>query len=160
MHRYCTMQQCVCVSECVCVCMRACVCVDRMNLKCALHWHIYISAHSVLWWWSLFIYSTILHSRADSLHLCVLLHEWIAVYSAFFEYPLKWCTFSVAWLMPHESAAVSVHHVYHAPCNFMQSHISKVNECLAVTCHLHFWWNDRGLLRSTVVTQGVERIPK
>ena len=27
---------------------------------------------------------------------------------------------------------------------------------LAVTCHLHFWQNDRGLLRATAVT----RIPK
>ena len=28
------------------------------------------------------------------------------------------------------------------------------------TCHLHFWQNDRGLLRATVVTRGVERTPK
>ena len=26
--------------------------------------------------------------------------------------------------------------------------------CLAVTCHLHFWQNDRDLLRATVVTRG------
>ena len=26
--------------------------------------------------------------------------------------------------------------------------------CLAVTCHLHFWQNDQGLLRATAVTQG------
>ena len=26
--------------------------------------------------------------------------------------------------------------------------------CVAVTCHLHFWHNDRGLLRATAVTQG------
>ena len=26
--------------------------------------------------------------------------------------------------------------------------------CLAVTCHLHFWQNDRGLLRATAVTRG------
>ena len=25
--------------------------------------------------------------------------------------------------------------------------------CLAVTCHLHFWQNDRDLLRATVVTR-------
>ena len=25
---------------------------------------------------------------------------------------------------------------------------------LAVTCHLHFWQNDRGLLRATAVTRG------
>ena len=26
--------------------------------------------------------------------------------------------------------------------------------CLGVTCHLHFWQNDRGLLRATAVTLG------
>ena len=42
----------------------------------------------------------------------------------------------------------------HAPCHFMQSHIRKVYACLAVTCHLRFWQNDRGLLRATAVTRG------
>ena len=42
----------------------------------------------------------------------------------------------------------------HAPCHFMQSHIRKVHECLAVTCHLHFWQNGWGLLRATVVRRG------
>ena len=36
----------------------------------------------------------------------------------------------------------------------MQSHIRKVYACLAVTCHLRFWQDDRGLLRATAVTQG------
>ena len=40
-----------------------------------------------------------------------------------------------------------------APCHFMQSHIRKVHACLSVTCHLHFWQNDRGLLRATAVTR-------
>ena len=34
----------------------------------------------------------------------------------------------------------------------MQSHIRKVNACLAVTCHLHFWQDDRDLLRATAET--------
>ena len=42
----------------------------------------------------------------------------------------------------------------HAPCHFMQSHIPKVHACSAVTCHLHFGENDRGLLRATAVTRG------
>ena len=42
----------------------------------------------------------------------------------------------------------------HAPCHFMQSHIRKLYACLAVTCHLHFWQNDRDLLRATAVTRG------
>ena len=29
-----------------------------------------------------------------------------------------------------------------------------VYACLGVTCHLHFWQNDRGLLRATAVTRG------
>ena len=36
----------------------------------------------------------------------------------------------------------------------MQSHIRKVYACLAVTCHLRFWQDDRGLLRATAVTRG------
>ena len=36
----------------------------------------------------------------------------------------------------------------------MQSHIRKVYVCLVVTCQLHFWQNDRGLLRATAVTWG------
>ena len=42
----------------------------------------------------------------------------------------------------------------HAPCHFMQSHRRKVHAYLAVTCHLHFWQNARGLLRATAVTRG------
>ena len=29
-----------------------------------------------------------------------------------------------------------------------------MHACLAVTCHLHIWQNDRDLLRATVVTRG------
>ena len=65
---------------------------------------------------------------------------------------------ALAWLVPHGTAAVSAHVLCtpynHAPCHFMQSHIRKVYACLAVTCHLHFWQNDRDLLRATVVTRG------
>ena len=39
-------------------------------------------------------------------------------------------------------------------CLFIQSHIGRLYVCLAVTCHLHFWQNDRDLLRATVVTLG------
>ena len=39
-------------------------------------------------------------------------------------------------------------------CHFFQSHMDKVYACLAVTCHLDFWQNDRDLLRATAVTQG------
>ena len=65
---------------------------------------------------------------------------------------------ALAWLVPHETAAISVQVLCtpynHAPCHFKQSHIRKMYACLAVTCHLHFWQNDRDLLRATVVTWG------
>ena len=35
------------------------------------------------------------------------------------------------------------------------TYVRKVYACLAVTCHLHFWQNDRDLLRATAVTRGV-----
>ena len=65
---------------------------------------------------------------------------------------------ALAWLVPHETAAVSAQVLCtpynHAPCHFMQSHIRRVHACLAVTCHLHFWQNYRDLLRATAVTRG------
>ena len=44
-----------------------------------------------------------------------------------------------------------------AEARFNKSHIRKVYACLAVTCHLHFWQNDRDFLRATVVTWGWNR---
>ena len=65
---------------------------------------------------------------------------------------------ALAWLVPHETASISAQVLCtlynHAPCHFMQSHIRKVYACLAVTCHLRFWQNDRDLLRATAVTRG------
>ena len=36
----------------------------------------------------------------------------------------------------------------------MQSHIRKVRAYLAVTCHLHFWQNDQGLLHAAAAVGG------
>ena len=36
-----------------------------------------------------------------------------------------------------------------AEARFNKIHIRKVYACLAVTCHLHFWQNDRDFLRAT-----------
>ena len=46
----------------------------------------------------------------------------------------------------------------HAPYHFMQSHKHKVHACLAVTCLLHFWQNDRDLLRATGVTVSAQKV--
>ena len=41
-----------------------------------------------------------------------------------------------------------------AEARFNKIHIRKVYAFLAVTCHLHFWQNDRDFLRATAVTRG------
>ena len=47
-----------------------------------------------------------------------------------------------------------------AEARFNKSHIRKVYACLAVTCHLHFWQNDRDFFTCYCGNTGVERIPK
>ena len=94
----------------------------------------------------------------------MVLHDWLGFYSAFLIFLIilnihQSCVLTaLAWLVPHETAAVSVQVLCtpynHAPCHFMQSHICKVYACLSVTCHLHFWQNDRDLLHATAVTRG------
>ena len=64
-------------------------------------------------------------------------------------YLQHWHGWSHMKLLPSGCILCTPHN--HAPCHFMQSHICKVYACLAVTCHLHFWQNDRGLLRATAV---------
>ena len=79
-------------------------------------------------------------------------------YSAFFNIHRSGVLTALAWLVPHESAAVSARSVYTIqPCTMSlhaKPHLLKVYACLAVTCHLHFWQDDRDLLRATAVTQG------
>ena len=105
-----------------------------------------------------FLYSAILRSRADSLRSYVILHEWLAFYSAFLNIHRSSVLTALAWLVPLETAAVSAQVLCtpynRAPCHFMQSHIRKVYACLAVTCRLHFWQNDLDLLRVTAVSRG------
>ena len=117
-------------------------------------------AYYYYYYW-LLLYSAVLRSWADSLRSHVVLHEWIAFYSAFLIIHRSGVLTALAWLVPQESAAresqsrrVLRTPYNHALCHFMQSHIRKVYVCLAVTCHLHFWQNDRGLLRATAVTRG------
>ena len=105
-----------------------------------------------------FSYSTVLCSRADSLRSHVILHEWLPISSAFLNIHQSGVLTALAWLVLHETAAISAQVLCtpynHAPYHFMQSHICKVYACLAVTCHLHLWQNDRDLLRATAVTLG------
>ena len=88
-------------SQMVCdACVRACVCV------CC---------------WSL-LYSTILRFRADSLHSHVILHEWIAFYSAFLNIHRSGILTALAWLVPHETATVSTRSVYTIQPSTMSLH--------------------------------------
>ena len=104
------------------------------------------------------LYSAVLHSLEQT-HCARL---WLCMsdklYSTFLNIHQSGVLTALAWLVPHETAAVSAQVLCspynHAPCHFMQSHIRKGYACLAVTCHLHFWQNDRDLLRATVVTRG------
>ena len=87
----------------------------------------------------------------------VILHQWIAFYSTFLNIHWSGVLTMLAWLVLHETAAISAHSMYTIqPCTMSlhAKHIHKVHVYLAVTCHLHFWQYDRGLLHATAVTQG------
>ena len=57
-------------------------------------------------------YSAILHSQADSLRSHVILHGWIAFYSAFLNIHRSGVLTALAWLVPHEADTVSARSVY------------------------------------------------
>ena len=124
-----------------------------------------VSKRRTLWeccCWSL-LYSDILRSRVDSLLSHVILREWIVFYSAFLNIHRSGALTGLAWLVPLEAATISARSVYiiHPyTMLFLQSHIREVHAYLAVTCHLHFWQNDRDLLRATAVTRGWNRCVK
>ena len=39
-------------------------------------------------------------------------------------------------------------------CDFVRCHTHRMHVCLTVTCRVHLWQNDRGLLRAAAVTRG------
>ena len=62
-----------------------------------------------------------------------------------------WCHMK---LLPSQHTFCGHHTTMHQFSHFIWSNICRVHVCSAVTCHLHFWQNDRDLLCATVVTQG------
>ena len=88
----------------------------------------------------------------------------VSFYSAYYYYPRKWCTGSALWLLHGwchvkccrfgASSGHAIQPCTRLQCHFIQRHIARVYACLAVTWHLHFWQNDRDLLRATAVTRG------
>ena len=97
----------------------------------------------------------------------VILNEWLSFYSTFFFFFFLFTEvlhlqryLVVTWLVPRQTAAVSAHVLCtsynRAPAYSVTSFGAtyRVHVCLAVTCHLLFRRNDRGLLRATAVTRG------
>ena len=63
------------------------------------------------YYWSL-LYSPILRSGAYTLCSHVILHEWIALHSVFLNIHWSGVLRALAWLVPHETAAISACSVY------------------------------------------------
>ena len=105
------------------------------------------------------LYSAILRSleQTHCARMWFRMSDWLLI-ARFLNIHRSGVLTALAWLVPHETAAVSAQVLCtpynHAPCHFMQSHIREAYACLAVTRHLHFWQNDRDLLPATAVTRG------
>ena len=64
----------------------------------------------------------------------------------------------VTWLVPRKTAVVSARSVYTIQpctmsCHSMQNHLRRVHAFLSVTSQLHFWQNDRDVLRAAAVRE-------
>ena len=121
------------------------------------HWAI--PAPQLGLYWLIIAYIALFSALLSRLTALACGSTWVASFIArFLNIHRSGVLTALAWLVTHETAAVSAHVLCtpynHAPCHFMQSHIRKVYACLAVTCHLHFWQNDRDLLRGIAVTRG------
>ena len=128
----------------------------QSRVRCSNHWAIPAPPWTD---WLMIAYIVLV-----SLCSHVILHQWLAFYSEFLNIHWSGVLTALAWLVPHETAAVSAHVLRtpynHAPCHFMQSHIRKVYACLAVTCHLHILAEWPGSFTCDCGNTGVEQIPK
>ena len=127
----------------VCVCVCVCVVYFAVQSTKTSTW----SQKKVSCCCWLLLCSAIFRSQADSLHLHVILHEWLAFYSALKKKnpPMcLWCTYSTDMAGATLTAAVLALCVYTIqPCPMsLQTKpyicIRKVHACLDVTCYLHF----------------------
>jgi len=128
-------------------------------LKACLIWHWHFSA-LILIDWLMIAYIALFSALLSRLTALACGSTWVTsfkrVFCFCFEYPPKWCTAGMAgttWNCSRLGAS-PVYTIQ--PCS-MSLHAkphSKVYACLAVTCQLHFWQNDRDLLRATEVTRG------
>ena len=75
---------------------------------------LFLKATLILWWWWwLLLYSAIPRSRADSLRSHVILREWLAFYSAFFNIHRSGVLTALAWLVPLVTAVWSFYTHFH-----------------------------------------------
>ena len=78
-------------------------------------------------------------------------HFWISTEVVYLQH---WHGWSHMKLQPSWCKS-GVHHTTMLHVTSCKSiYIRKMYVCLAVTCYLHFWQNDRDLLRATAVTRG------
>ena len=84
--------------------------------------------HCCCW---LLLYSAILRSRADSLRPHVIMHEWIVFYSAFLNIHWSGVLTVLAWLVLHETAAISVCSVYTIQPCIMSLHAPYIR-CMCI----------------------------
>ena len=120
---------CVCV-VCVCVCARA-----RVHLKKKVH-TCPLPLDKII----------VLHAGKNRPRLSYRITERVRKHSNTWSMLLlSWCLMSsdVIWHIRDKLWPMPKH-----------GSIRKVYACLAVTCHLHFWQNDRDFLRATAVTRG------
>ena len=82
---------------------------------------------------------------------------WVNSFFAFLNIHRSGVLSALAWLVPHETAAV---YSIQPRTMSLRAKPRKVHASLAVTCHLHFCQNDRKPVRANAVTRRVEQIPK
>ena len=83
------------------------------------------------------LYSAILSSWADSLRSHVILHEWLAFYSAFLNIHRSGVLTALTWLVPHKTAAVPARSVYTIQPWSMSLHAKPRTSCPCMfSCNL------------------------
>ena len=114
--------------------------------------------------WSL-SYSTILHSWANSLCSHVIPHEWTTFYSTLLNIHQSGALTVLAWLVPHETAAVSACSVYiiqpcnmslHAKCEYHSAHSVFRKGCNCSDPML-FWYRRVHIQRILILLTPSER---
>ena len=109
------------------------------------------------------LYSAILCSWADSLHLHVILHAWLAFYSTFLNSHQNGVLTALTWLVLRETAAVSARSVYTIqPCTVSIPAKPHMQGACVFNCNLPpaLWAEWQGSFTCYCSNTGAEQIPK